>query len=66
MSEKELDNEFVDMEVERILLLFEENNYTLKQKNLFIESKLMDIKNNNDLKMLAVYHKINDIINNKE
>ena len=61
-----LNDELIDIEVNHILLLFKKNNYTLKQKKWFLQSKLMDLKKRNDPVLLEVCKKVNEIINKEK
>ncbi len=54
LEKDQLDNEFINLEVERIKLLFEKNKYDLEQKKWFIEAKMFDAKNNKDVNYLKV------------
>lgn len=50
----EFDNEYILLEVERIKILFEENEYTTEDKKNFIELKSEIAKKNNDRTNLRI------------
>lgn len=54
LEKDQLDNEFINLEVERIKLLFEKNKYDKEQKKWFIEAKMLDAKNNKDINYIKV------------
>ena len=58
------DKELINMEVERIKLLFIKNNYDDEQKKWFIEAKKKSAKENNDEKLLYVCKILEECDNN--
>jgi len=70
MSENELLNkQALELEKERILLLFEKEKYNKQQKKWFLESKMIDAKKSNDQEFMKVYEELLEIIekeNNNE
>ena len=57
-----MDREYIDLEVERIKILFEENNYSLEDMKNFIDIKMNMAKENNDKVNLRICEKlINEI-----
>lgn len=63
MSEKEiLDNRALELEKERILLLFEKEKYNNQQKKWFLESKMMGIEKSNDQELMNVYKELYEMI----
>ena len=54
LEKDRFDDEFINLEVERIKILFQKNNYNINQQKWFLESKIMTARENNDLNYLKV------------
>ena len=54
LEKDQFDDEFINLEVERIKILFQKNNYNINQQKWFLESKIMTARENNDLNYLKV------------
>jgi len=67
MSEKDqLCNDFIELEVQRIKLLFEKNKYNTEQKKWFIEAKLMNKEKENNEAYIEIYERLLEEINNEK
>jgi hypothetical protein len=67
MSEKEiLDKKALELEKERILLLFEKEKYNNQQKKWFLESKMIGIEKSNDQELMNVYKELLEMIEKEE
>ena len=54
MLEKLQEDNFIELEVERLKLLFRKNKYNKEQKKWFLEAKLMNKETKNDQRYLKV------------
>ena len=66
MSEKEiLDKKALELEKERILLLFEKEKYNNQQKKWFLESKMIGVEKSNNQELMNTYKELLEMVENE-
>ena len=67
MSEKEiLDKKALELEKERILLLFEKEKYNIQQKKWFLESKMIGVEKSNNQELMNTYKELLEMVEKEE
>ena len=67
MSEKEiLDKKALELEKERILLLFEKEKYNTQQKKWFLESKMIGVEKSNNQELMNTYKELLEMVEKEE